>query len=399
MRRIFSLFLLLALLAAAVLPSVSCSSSAEGESKLPEGALTEAELLTYNILRDDNAAQEGIRNGMDLREAFEAEGYSLHLTTDFYREGIQGLEILPNEILVGKTNREETAAFLDSLTPWQWGYALIGTKIVIAGHSDETTAMAVEAFAKNIVKRSPLYFSEADRYVFGDTVEGAGRVYSVLTAYEEYGEENRTDEILAAVKERSPEIVVRVRAISGTEDPGGIDYLDSLLSEGYAVGFAGAAGMTVTEICYLESAYTFSAGETTKLLSYPNLAEEKKGALVYSVLRCRDTGKKMIFSAADLPDDSSSGARMKSVAQFLRYTESYPMALFGTGLNLGSKTETVQTDFFSSGYTPARSIAAEKSGEEETGSALFFPYERVAVTKTECLAPGISYTEFQEAAK
>ncbi len=75
------------------------------------------------------------------------------------------------------------------------------------------------------------------------------------------------------------------------------------------------------------------------------------------------------------------------------------MALFGTGLNLGSKTETVQTDFFSSGYTPARSIAAEKSGEEETGSALFFPYERVAVTKTECLAPGISYTEFQEAAK
>ena len=139
--------------------------------------------------------------------------------------------------------------------------------------------------------------------------------------------------------------------------------------------------------------------EKTGLLFYPNLTEMGKGALAYSVLRCRDTGKKMIFAAAALPDDTSSGARMKSVAQFLRYTETYPVAVFGAGLKLGAKSDTTETNFFAVGFTSAYSIAAEKTGEEDPAAALFFPFDRIAVTKTETVAPGLSYTEFQEAAK
>ena len=410
MRRFLTLVLTLAVLGAVLLPLSSCSGEAgEGVTEpaaSSSDALTADQLLTYSILRDDNADQVGVRNGMTLREAFEEAGYSLRLTTDFYREGIAGLEILPNEILVGKTNREETAEFLDSLTPWQWGYALVGTKIVIAGHSSETTAEAVNAFIENIVKRTPLSFSEGDRYVFGDVVEGEGRVFSVLTVLEDGLNGLSEDDILSAVSERSPEIVIRVRTkpvnISATAGQWAKTVAEELLLDrmpaGYAVGFAGAAGETVTEIYYLESAYTFSAGESARLLSYPNLSESEKGALVYSVLRCRETGRKMIFAAADLPADGYASSRMRSVAAFLKYTAAYPTAVFGADAGLGTKGSSAGDDFFAAGYSPACDIAAEKSGEED-GSGLFFPFARTAVTKHEVLRPGLALDLFQEAAR
>jgi hypothetical protein len=307
---------------------------------------------------------------------------------------------------VGKTNREETARFLDTLTPWQWGYALVGTKIVIAGHSDETTAEAVNAFVQNIVKRKPLSFSESDRYVYGDIAQGEGRFYSVLTAFDDGLNGPGADEILSAVTERSPEIVIRVRTkpvnISLTAGQWAKTAAEDLLSDrmpaGYAVGFAGAAGETVTEIYYLESAYTFSAGESARLLSYPNLTDSEKGALAYAVLRCRDTGKKRIFAAADLPADGYATSRMRSVASFLRYAAAYPAAVFGTDVALGTKKSTAEADFFGAGFSPSASIAAAKSGEDDGASALFFPFVTTAVSDHDTLLPGLTFTKWQDAA-
>ena len=410
MRRFLSVVLLLAVLCAAFPLFVSCEKGSDGaaasaSSSGASSALTESELLGYSILRDEDAGDLGIHNGMKLREAMETEGYSLRLTTDFYREGVAGMAILPTEILVGKTNREETEEFLSALTPWQWGYALVGTKIVIAGHSDETTAEAVDAFIENIVKRSPLSFSESDRYVFGDVVKGEGRIYSVLTAFAASETNLSEGDILRAVEETSPEILILVR--KGTEEsfePGKDQiakdlFLEDDLPEGYAVGFAGCAGETVTEIYYLESAYTFSAGEQARLLSYPNLSEAEKGAMAYSVLRCRDTGKKMLFAAADLPNDGYSSARMRTVSSFLGHAFQYPTVVFGTDLALGAKNSTVSDDFFAAGFTPGSEIAEEKSGEADAESALFFRFSDTAVLNCGTLSPGLAYCEFQQAAK
>ena len=409
MRRFLALSLALLMLSAVLVSFSSCSGGGEQTQALtPSVTLSAETLLSYSILRDDDAAQPGIRNGMTLREAFAEEGYSLKLTTDFYREGIAGMEIRPEEILVGKTNREESAQFLDTLAPWQWGYALIGTKIVIAGHSDESTAEAVNAFIENIVKRSPLSFSDSDRYVFGDITEGEGRFYTVLTAYEDGLNGADADGILFAVAERSPEVVIRVRTkpenVSVTAEAwaetAAEDLLYGRMPEGYAVGFAGAAGETVTEIYYLMSVYTFSAGEAAQLLSYPNLTDSEKGALVYAVLRCRETGKKMIFAAADLPPDGYASSRMRSVQAFLRYASAYPAAVFGTETGIGKKNSTAEEDFFGAGYSPSSSIAAEKTGEEDGGDcALFFPFARTAVSDHDTLAPGLTFVRYQEAAQ
>ena len=50
------------------------------------------------------------------------------------------------EILIGATNREESQAFLDGLLWDDYGYTIIGNKIVIAGHTAEGTLAAVKHF-------------------------------------------------------------------------------------------------------------------------------------------------------------------------------------------------------------------------------------------------------------
>ena len=51
------------------------------------------------------------------------------------------------EVLVGATNRPETKAFLKNLKPNEYGYGVVGNKLVVAGWGDYTTAMAIEAFS------------------------------------------------------------------------------------------------------------------------------------------------------------------------------------------------------------------------------------------------------------
>ena len=50
------------------------------------------------------------------------------------------------EILLGATNRPETKVFLKMLKPNEYGYCVIGNKLVIAGWGDYTSAMAIDAF-------------------------------------------------------------------------------------------------------------------------------------------------------------------------------------------------------------------------------------------------------------
>ena len=148
-------------------------------------AIDAAEILQYQIVRSDYAEGDLVKCGMDVRYAFENAGYELKLTTDFFREGYPEYAMGDYEILVGETNRPESAEFLDSLQMWQYGYALVGQKIVIAGHDEETTRQAVEEFKSFLAGRTadgaPFSFSAADNYIYGEVKEGQGKVYSVLT--------------------------------------------------------------------------------------------------------------------------------------------------------------------------------------------------------------------------
>lgn len=62
-------------------------------------------------------------------------------------------EAKDNEILIGYTNRAESKEFLSNMRSKDYGYTMSGTKLVIAGHSDEYTIRAIESFMLNVLNK------------------------------------------------------------------------------------------------------------------------------------------------------------------------------------------------------------------------------------------------------
>ena len=97
----------------------------------------------------------------------EKYGVRMGLSDDFFAERAKSLTVKPNEILVGDTNREETAEFLGSLEWGDRGFTVIGTKIVVAGTDDESTEKAVDEFI-DALKSAPegLLYSGGQDMIF-----------------------------------------------------------------------------------------------------------------------------------------------------------------------------------------------------------------------------------------
>ena len=69
------------------------------------------------------------------------------------------------EILLGETNRPETMAFLNTLKINEYGYGVVGNKIVVAGWSDLTTYKAVELFMEDL-EAHKAQTADGENYVF-----------------------------------------------------------------------------------------------------------------------------------------------------------------------------------------------------------------------------------------
>jgi hypothetical protein len=84
-----------------------------------------------------------------MKEKFNIADYK----DDFFREDVPMYQIGEYEIIIGKSNRPETREFLSNLRYNDYGYAQIGKKIVIAGHSDEATISALLKFLSDVVQK------------------------------------------------------------------------------------------------------------------------------------------------------------------------------------------------------------------------------------------------------
>ncbi|MBR5119612.1 MAG: hypothetical protein IKV02_01320, partial [Clostridia bacterium] len=80
----------------------------------------------------------------------------------------KNIEVSDFEILVGNTDREESKAFLSNLLWDDYGYAIIGNKIVIAGHTEEGTTNALKHFLEHIKGEGheTVFFSNKNQYLF-----------------------------------------------------------------------------------------------------------------------------------------------------------------------------------------------------------------------------------------
>lgn len=72
------------------------------------------------------------------------------------------------EILVGNTNREESSIFLSGLLWDDYGYTIIGNKLVIAGHTPEGTLSAMKHFLEHIKSgdHKTVFFSNKNQHLY-----------------------------------------------------------------------------------------------------------------------------------------------------------------------------------------------------------------------------------------
>ena len=149
----------------------------------------------------------------DLSKKFKDVNFPL--STDWVGRGKEP-DSSAYEILVGRTNRPETQSFLETLAANEYGYAVVGNKIVITGWSDMTIGLALDLFAADlgdhtftdanenmnlalgadtkVVKAYTDWFTDIPAYeggVFGGVMEG------VDTCYELYYSETNVDQYKA----------------------------------------------------------------------------------------------------------------------------------------------------------------------------------------------------------
>ncbi len=192
------------------------------------------DLANYTIIYPDAVTDE-LKEQIDslrsmLKDTF---GAALSVKSDFVNPG-------EFEILVGNTNRPETAEFLKDKRSKDYGYGLVGKKLVIAASDDHASTEAVSEFILNVVMKgkptNTVFFDRSmESLVSGvytvDTLKLEGvdiSKYSIV-----YPKANGAFEAALALK-----VMYAVRAVSGAI----LTVKDD--SEAYADGYEILIGQT-----------------------------------------------------------------------------------------------------------------------------------------------------------
>lgn len=130
-----------------------------------------ADIGKYFVIRAEECDARVISAVSELYgEMRQKYGDGMTLKTDFVLPNNDKYAVHEYEILIGETNREESVKYFDTLRYNDYGYTLMGNKIVIAGGSDEATILAVEKFANDIVAKkdanAEVFFDISESYLY-----------------------------------------------------------------------------------------------------------------------------------------------------------------------------------------------------------------------------------------
>ena len=110
--------------------------------------LTKEHLGSYVIIIPSQMNEDMLPNATYLKDAFEqAYGIRLEIKTD-------EVEATEYEILIGLTNRTETAELYLTLKDSEYGYALIGNKLLIIGKSADNVNGGLLLFEEDVLKKT-----------------------------------------------------------------------------------------------------------------------------------------------------------------------------------------------------------------------------------------------------
>ena len=121
------------------------------EQPVVYASITAEQLAKYEIIYAKNSSKEVKSEVQKIPNiVFDAYEIILNQRTDLYYEGVASLTKGQYEILIGETNREESATFLADLKWDDYGYGIVGDKLVIAGKNEDGTLKALRAFLEHI---------------------------------------------------------------------------------------------------------------------------------------------------------------------------------------------------------------------------------------------------------
>jgi len=145
------------------LPILSCGTGCSKDTtEAPVDTTTPSEdtagitldmLKNYKIIVSEDMSSELNSSYTYLIEQIEKyTGVKLSVTDDFIKEGSDIYKINEYEILLGKTNRPESVSFHKTFKTKDYGYAIVGKKLIIAGHTASEISNSVSLFVMNILK-------------------------------------------------------------------------------------------------------------------------------------------------------------------------------------------------------------------------------------------------------
>lgn len=169
MKRIIAFLLILSTLLTSALMT-SCGSESMGEEttdqttqEVQEESINNISLLqdgksVYRVIRSDKITSSSPETEamIKVRRAIEAVGNtSVELSTDWVGRNVDpDTQKDVKEILIGHTNRSETAAAISDLKVNEFIIKVSGTKIIICGYDETTTQRAAYYFIDNYLNES-----------------------------------------------------------------------------------------------------------------------------------------------------------------------------------------------------------------------------------------------------
>ena len=143
---------------------VACRDTEDkgGEGTIQDGAVQDipqfvtdftVEMLSEMKIVYSHGVSEDIAKEADkLKDLIKnVYGVELTVTSDYFREGSAIYCELPNEILIGETNRTADDEYYASIRYEDYGYTTAGGKVIIGGGNTQATVKAVIDFSYNIV--------------------------------------------------------------------------------------------------------------------------------------------------------------------------------------------------------------------------------------------------------
>ena len=152
----------------AAAPSNTTATEAPADAAL---YLIENGKTTYTIVRPEDCSDAVSKNTSTLHKRIkEKTGRSLKLNTDWYSPREANPDLGQPEILIGQTNRPETAEVLASLPANSYTVTIKNNKLVIVGTDTNLTALALYDFEEKILNNTDkcredyLCFDEVDSF-------------------------------------------------------------------------------------------------------------------------------------------------------------------------------------------------------------------------------------------